>query len=74
VKYVSFGNSLKSLGIVQEALVLGVMVVSIFSLLYFDFDWKVKIGITVLAIALLMLTSIASQLLKMQKEAVNAQR
>jgi len=71
---VSFGNSLKSFGIVQEALIVGVMIVSIFSLLYFDFDWKVKIGITALAIALLMLTSIASQLLNIQKEVVKAQR
>lgn len=70
----SFGNSLKSFGIVQEALIVGVMIVSIFSLLYFDFDWKVKIGITALAIALLMLTSIASQLLNIQKEVVKAQR
>jgi hypothetical protein len=71
---VSFGDSLKSLGFVQEALILGVMVVSIFSLLYFDFDWKVKVGITAIAIALLMLTSIASQLLKIQKETIKAQR
>jgi hypothetical protein len=74
VNYVSFGNSLKSLGIVQEALILGVMIVSIFSLLYFDFGWKVKIGITALAIALLMLTSVASQLLKIQREVAKAQR
>lgn len=74
MKYVSFGNSLKSLGIVQEVLVLGVMMVSIFSLLYFDFDLKVKIGIMVLAIALLVLTSVSSQLLNMQKEAAKAQR
>ncbi|MCL1971351.1 MAG: hypothetical protein FWF66_07870 [Candidatus Bathyarchaeota archaeon] len=70
----SFGNSLKGLGIVQEALVLGVMIVSIFSILYFDFDWKVKIGITAIAIALFMLTSIAGQLLAIQKEVAKSQR
>jgi hypothetical protein len=64
----SFGNSLRSLGVVREALVLGVMIVSVFALFYFDFDWKVKIGIIVLALAIVMLTSIASQLLNMQKE------
>jgi len=71
---VSFGDSLKSLGIVQEALILGVMIVTMFSLLYFDFDWKVKIGITVIAIALLMLTSVASQLLNIQKAIAKAKR
>jgi len=71
---VSFGDSLKSLGIVQEALILGVMIVTMFSLLYFDFDWKVKVGITVIAIALLMLTSVASQLLNIQKAIAKAKR
>jgi hypothetical protein len=70
----SFGNALKGLGVVQEALILGVMIVSIFSLLYFDFDWKVKIGITAIAMALIMLTSIASQLLNIQKAVAKAQR
>ena len=70
----SFGDSLKSLGIVQEALILGVMIVTMFSLLYFDFDWKVKVGITVIAIALLMLTSVASQLLNIQKAIAKAKR
>ena len=72
--YVSFGNALKGLGIVQEALIIGVMIVSIFSILYFDFDWKVKIGIIAIAFALLMLTSLASQLLNIQKEIAKAQQ
>jgi len=71
---VSFGNALKGLGIVQEALIIGVMIVSIFSILYFDFDWKVKIGIIAIAFALLMLTSLASQLLNIQKEIAKAQQ
>ena len=70
----SFGNALKGLGIVQEALIIGVMIVSIFSILYFDFDWKVKIGIIAIAFALLMLTSLASQLLNIQKEIAKAQQ
>ncbi len=70
----SFGNSLKSLGVVQEALVLGLMVVSMFALFYFDFDITLKIGIAVLAFTIILLASIASQLINMQKEAAKAQQ
>jgi hypothetical protein len=70
----SFGNSLKSFGIVKEAIVLGLMFVTMFALLYFDFDLKVKIGIAVLAFTVMILTNIASQLLNIQKEAAKAQR
>jgi len=70
----SFGNSLRGLGLVQEILVLCVMFVSIFSLFYFDFDWKVKIGIIAFTIMLLILASIASQLLSIQKEIAKTQR
>ncbi|MGD6933427.1 MAG: hypothetical protein ACQCN5_04390 [Candidatus Bathyarchaeia archaeon] len=70
----SFGNSLKSLGAVQEALVLGLMVVSMFALFYFDFDVTLKIAIAVLAFTIILLASIASQLLNIQKEAAKAQQ
>jgi hypothetical protein len=70
----SFGNSLKSLGTVQEALVLGLMIVSMFALFYFDIDLTLKIGIAVLAFAIILLASIASQLLNIQKEAAKAQQ
>ncbi len=69
----SFGNSLKSLGTVQEALILGLMIVSMFALFYFDIDFTYKIGIAAIAFAIILLTSIASQLLSMQKEAAKAQ-
>jgi len=69
----SFGNALKSLGTVQEALILGLMVVSMFALLYFDLDLTYKIGIGAIAFAIIILTSIASQLLNLQKEAAKAQ-
>jgi predicted cation transporter len=70
----SFGNSLKSLGVVQEALVLGLMIVSMFAIFYFDFDLTLKIGIAVLAFVIILLASIASQLLNIQKEAAKAQQ
>jgi len=71
----SFGNVLKGFGIVQELIVLGLMVVTLVALLYFDFDLMLKIGIAVLAFTMILLVNIASQLLNMQKEAINrAQR
>lgn len=70
----SFGNPLKSLGRVQEGIVLGLMIVTIFAIVYFDFDWTLKIGISALAFAIIMLTSIASQLLNIQKETAQAQK
>lgn len=67
----SFGNSLKSLGRVQEALVFGLMFVTMVALFYFDFDFTLKIGVAILAFTIIMLISIASQLLSMQKETAN---
>jgi hypothetical protein len=69
----SFGNSLKNFGTVQEALVLGLMIVTMFALFYFDIDFTLKIGIAVLAFAVVLLVSIASQLLSIQKEAAKQQ-
>jgi len=53
---------------VQEVLVLGLMLVSIFALFFSDIDFTYKIGIAVLAFSLIFLTSLASQLLKQEKE------
>jgi hypothetical protein len=61
------------LGTIQEALVLGLMMVSMFALLYFDLDLSYKIGIAAIAFTIIILTSIASQLLNLQKEAAKAQ-
>ena len=68
----SFGSSLKSLGRAQEAIVLGLMIVMIMAFVYFDFDLTLKIGIAVLVFAIIVLASVASQLLNMQKEVVKA--
>ena len=70
----SFGNSLKSLGTIQEALVLGLMIVTMFAIFYFDFEITLKIGLAVLSFTIVMLISIASQLINIQKEAAKAQR
>jgi hypothetical protein len=70
----SFGNSLKSLGFVQEALILGLMLVSVCALFYFDFDLKLKIGMVIIVFAIIFLTSIATQLIKIQKEVIKAQK
>jgi hypothetical protein len=70
----SFSNSLKGFGTVQEVIVIGLMLVTMIALFYFDFDLTLKIGIAMLAFAIIMLISIASQLLKTQKEAIKAQR
>ena len=68
-KKMSFGNVLKSFGTVQEALVLGLMIVSVFALFYADIDLTYKIGIAVLVFTIVFLTSLASQLLRQEKEA-----
>ncbi|MCL1978069.1 MAG: hypothetical protein FWG55_08235 [Candidatus Bathyarchaeota archaeon] len=70
----SFGNSLKGFGAVQELLVVVLMIVSMLAVFYFDFNWTLKIGIIALALIIVLLTSIASQLLNIQKEAAKAQR
>ena len=68
----SFGNTLKSFGTIQEALVLGLMIVSMFVLFYVDIDLTFKIGIGALVFAIIFLTSLANQLLKQQKDTKQA--
>jgi len=57
---------------VQEVLVLALMLVSVFALFFSDLELTYKIGIAALAFSLVFLTSLASQLLKQEKE--NRQR
>jgi hypothetical protein len=59
---------LGNLSTVQEVLVLALMLVSVFALFFSDIDLTYKIGIAVLAFSLIFLTSLASQLLKQEKE------
>jgi hypothetical protein len=64
----SFGNSMKNLGRIPEALTLLLLISSIFALFYLDVSFEYKIGITVLVFAVVILTNIATQILRVQQE------
>ena len=68
----SFGN-LKVFSGVQEALVLALMLVSMFVLFYIDIDWTLKIGIAVIVFAIIFLSTLAAALLRQQRELKQAQ-
>jgi hypothetical protein len=59
---------LRGLNGLQEVLVLALMLVSVFALFFSDIELAYKIGIAVLAFSVIFLTSLASQLLKQEKE------
>ena len=64
----SLRTGLGNLSGVQEVLVLALMLVSIFALFFSDIEFTYKIGIAVLVFSIIFLTSLASQLLKQEKE------
>ena len=53
---------------VQEVLVLALMIVFIFTVLYSNLDFAYKIGIAVLVFSVIILASMANQMLKQEKE------
>jgi hypothetical protein len=53
---------------VQEGLTIALMIVLVFAVLYTDIDLTYKIGIGALVFSLVILTSIAGQMLKQMKE------
>ena len=59
---------LRGLNGVQEVLVLALMLVSVFAIFYSDMELTYKIGIAALAFSVIILTSMASQVLKQEKE------
>jgi hypothetical protein len=59
---------LGNMSAVQEILVLALMLVSLFALFFSDIELPYKIGIAALAFSLVFLTSLASQMLKEDKE------
>jgi len=59
---------LRGLNGVQEILVLALMLVSVFALFFSDIELTYKIGIAALTFSVIFLTSLASQLLKQEKE------
>jgi hypothetical protein len=64
----SLRKGLGNMSSVQEVLVLALMLVSVFALFFSDMDFTYKIGIAALAFSVIFLTSLASQLLKQEKE------
>ena len=59
---------LKNLSGVQEILVLALTLVSVFAIFYSDMQLTYKIGIAALAFSVIFLTTLASQVLKQEKE------
>lgn len=57
-----------NLSSVQEALVLALMMVSVFALFFSEIDLTYKIGIVAIVFTVIFLTSLASQLLKQEEE------
>ena len=61
---------MKNFGVVEEALILALMLVSVFAIFYIpDIDMTYKIGIGVMAFAVIFLSTIATAILRAQKEA-----
>jgi hypothetical protein len=53
---------------VQEILVLALMMVFVFAVFYSNIELMYKIGIAVLVFSIIILTSVADQVLKQEKE------
>jgi hypothetical protein len=68
----SFGNTLKNFGVVQEALMLALMLVSMVVLFYVDIDFSFKLGIIVLVFAVIFLATLANQRLREEAQARKA--
>jgi hypothetical protein len=66
----SFGNMTKVFSGVQEVLVLALMMISVFALMYVEMDLTYKIGIAVLTFTIIFLATLATQILRQQKEAL----
>jgi hypothetical protein len=59
---------------IQEVLVLALMMISVFALMYVEMDITYKIGIAVLAFTIIFLATLATQILRQQKEALRKAR
>ncbi|MDX1813328.1 MAG: hypothetical protein R3319_00895 [Candidatus Bathyarchaeia archaeon] len=64
----SLRTGLGNMSRVQEVLVLALMLLSLFALFFSDLEFTYKIGIVALSFSVIFLTSLASQLLKQEKE------
>ncbi|MCL2359543.1 MAG: hypothetical protein LBH74_03520 [Nitrososphaerota archaeon] len=63
----SFGN-LKGFSVIQEFLILVLMLVNIVVLIYVDMDFIYKVGIVVFSVLIIFLSSLATSILKLQKD------
>ena len=59
---------------IQEILVLALMMISVFALMYVEMDITYKIGIAVLAFTIIFLATLATQILRQQREALRKAR
>ena len=57
---------------VQEVLILALMLVSVFALFYFNISIMYKVGIAVIAFSVIFLITLATQILRQQKESKKA--
>jgi len=69
----SFGTSRVFSGI-QEALILALMLVFVFAILYVDISIMYKVGVAVIVFSVMFLMSLATQILREQKEAIKQQQ
>jgi len=58
---------------IQEALVLALMLVSMLVIFYVNIDWTYKIGIAIIVLAIIFLSTLAAALLRQQRETKQAQ-
>jgi uncharacterized membrane protein YqjE len=57
---------------VQEVLVLALMLVTVFALFYVNIDLTYKVGIAVIVFTVIFLITLATQMLRVQKETKEA--
>jgi len=72
-KLMSIGTS-KIFSGIQEAFILALMLVSVFAILYLNMSIIYKVGIVALAISMVFLMTLATQILREQKETAKRQQ
>ena len=64
----SFGSQQKVFSGIQEALILALMLVTVFSLFYINMAIVYKVGIAAIVFTIIFLSTLATQILNQQKE------
>jgi membrane protein implicated in regulation of membrane protease activity len=72
VNQLSFGN-IKVFSGIQQALVLALMMITMLALFYVDIDFSYKIEIAVFSFAVIFLATLATAILRQQKESSESQ-